>query len=127
MNKIMNNVGRHSYYYLIRQRYNTYLEKLQVVLRVMAEDFINGTDQPISLKALKTKLCQVKAKDPDLQLNKMPFGPNDVHNRVSGLTHMNIMEFEKRFSHDPNHEQNIQNSYQADHNQNHWTSEEYYF
>ena len=92
----------------------------------MAEKFINSTDQPISLNALKTKLCQVKAKYPDLRPNKMAFGINNVHNRVSGLIYIDILKFEKRFSHDPNHEQNIWNSYQADRNQNHWTSEEYY-
>ena len=66
MNKIMNDVGRHGYYYLTGQRYNTYLEKLQVVLRVIAEKWIDGTNQPIFLNTLKAKLCQVEAKDPDL-------------------------------------------------------------
>ena len=105
MNKIMNDVGRYSYYYLTGQGYNTYLEKLQVVLRVMAEEFIDGTDRPISLNALKAKLCPVEAKDPDLRPNKMPFGPNNIHNKISGLTHIDIMKFEKRFSHDSDHEQ----------------------
>ena len=126
MNKIMNDIGRHKYYYLTGQGYNTHFEKLQVVSRIMAEEWINSTDQPISLNALKDKLCQVKAKNLDLQLNNMLFGPNDVHNGVSELTHIDIIEFEKKFSHDPDHEQNVQNSYQIDHNQNHWTSKEYY-
>ena len=39
---------------------------------------------------------------------------------------MDIEEFEKGFAHDPDHERNVRNSYQADRNQNHWTSEEYY-
>ena len=93
----------------------------------MAEEWIDGTDQSISLNVLKAKLCQVKAKNPDLWPNKMLFDSNDVHNGVSGLTYIDIMEFEKRFSHDPDHEQNVWNSYQTDHNQNHWTSEKYYF
>ena len=83
----------------------------------MVEEFINSVDRPISLNALKAKLCQVKAKDPNLQPNKIPFGPNGVHNGVLKLTHMDIMEFEKGFSHDLNHKQNVQNSYQADHSQ----------
>ena len=111
MNEIKNNIGRHGYYYLTGQGYNTHFEKLRVVSRVIAEEFIDGTDQLISLNVLKAKLCQVKAKDLDLRPNKMPFGPNNVHNGVSGLIHKDIMEFEKGFSHDPNHEQNIQNSY----------------
>ena len=118
MNKIMNDVGRHDYYYLTRQGYNTHLEKLQAVSRIMAEEWIDGIDQLIFLNALKAKLCQVKAKNPDLQPNKMLFGPNNAHNGISGLTHMDVMEFEKGFSHDPDHEQNVRNSYQADHNQN---------
>ena len=73
----------------------------------MAEEFINGIDWLISLNALKAKLCQFEAKDPDLQLNKMPFDLNNVHNGVSRLTHIDIMEFEKRFFHDSNYEQNI--------------------
>ena len=126
MNEIMNNVGKYSYYYLTGQGYNTHFEKLQVVLKVIAEEYIYGADWPISLHALKAKLCQVKAKNPDFCPNQTPCRPNDIHNGVSRLTRMDIEEFEKRFSHDPDHEQNIQNSYQADRNQNYWMSEEYY-
>ena len=126
MNEIMNFVGRHRCYYLTGQGYNTRFEKLRVVQRVMAEEYVYDADRPISLNALKDKLCQIKAKDPDLCPNQTLFGPNDVHNKVLGLTRMDIKEFEKEFSHDPNHEQNFQNSYQADRNQNHRTSKEYY-
>ena len=104
MNEIMNNVGRHGYYYFTGQGYNTYFEKLRVVSRVMAEKYVFGADQPISLNALKAKLCQVKAKDPDFCSNQIPCGLNNIHNGVSRLTRMDIKKFEKGFSHDPDHE-----------------------
>ena len=57
MNEIINNVEKYNYYYLTRQGYNTHFEKLQVVLRVMAEEYVYGADWPISLNNLKIKLC----------------------------------------------------------------------
>ena len=101
----MNNVRKHGYYYLTGQRYNTHFEKLKVVLRVMAEEYIFGVDRSIFLNALKATLYQVKAKDPNFQPNQFFFGPNNIHNKVLKLTYMDIKEFKKRFSHDSNHEQ----------------------
>ena len=126
MNEIMNFVRRYSYFYLIRQGYNTHFKKLQIVQRIMVEEYFYGADQFISLDDLKIKLCQVKAKDPSLHPNQTFCEPNDVHNRISRLTRMDIEEFEKRFFYDSNHEQNVRNSYQTDRNQNYWTSKEYY-
>ena len=75
---------------------------------------------------LKIKLHQVKAKDPSLYPNQKPFGPNNVHNKVFGLTCMDVKEFKKKLSYNSDYEKNVQNSYQVDQNQNHKISEEYY-
>ena len=40
MNKIMNFVGQHGYYYLTGQGYNTYFKKLKIVYRVSTEEYI---------------------------------------------------------------------------------------
>ena len=119
MNKIINFVKKHSYYYLTTQRYNTHFEKLEVVQKVRAQKYIYIIDRPILLDGLKIKLCQVKAKNPSLCPNQTLFRPNNIHNRVSGLTCIDIEEFEKRFTYNLNHERNVQNNYQADQNRNH--------
>ena len=49
---------------------------------------MNGFSNPISLDDLKNKLRQVEAKDSNLRPNQTPFGANDMHNGVAGLTHM---------------------------------------
>ena len=117
MNKIVNFVGRHDYYYLIGLEYNTYFEKLKIVQRISMQEYVYVADRCILLDNLKIKLCQVKAKDPSLCPNQTFFGPNNIHNGVSGLTCMNIEKFEKEFFHNLDYEKNIWNSYQADQNQ----------
>ena len=91
------------------------------------EEYIYVADRLISLNNLKIKLHQVKAKDLSLHLNQTFFRPNNIHNGVSGLTCIDIKEFEKKFAHDPDYKKNDCNSYQADQNQNYWMSKEYYF
>lgn len=103
MDSIMGYVGRHGYFYLTGQGYNTHLEKMWAVSRVTAEEFVPGEDLPISLDDLKAKLRQVEAKDSDLCANQPPIGANDMHAGTSGLTREEIEEYEGGFAHDPQH------------------------
>ena len=80
----------------------------------MVEEYVYGADWPISLNALKTQLCQVKVKNPEFCPIQTPCRPNNIHNGLLKLLRIDIEEFEKGFSYDSNHEQNIWNSYQVD-------------
>ena len=111
MNKIINFIRRHSYYYLTKLEYNTYFKILEVIQRVSTQKYIYITDRLILLNNLKIKLCQVEVKNPSFCPNQTPFRPNNIYNKGSGLTYIDIEEFEKRFSHNLDHEKNIQNSY----------------
>ena len=113
MNAIISFVKQYDYYYLFRQGYNTYFEKLIIINRVSIEKHVFIADRLIFLDNLKIKLLQVEAKDSSFRPNQILFEAKDIYNRVAGLICMHIEEFEKRFALDLDYKKNIYNSYQA--------------